>query len=98
MHPNSLTYQNVIESLVSREVDRQLSHLSPRLLAYIQPAEVIAYALNRLPPLYATSIEGRERQRYHAETELLEQIVVAVRQGIAAVQRDPIKTSTPLKP
>lgn len=91
------SYQNVIESLVAREVDRQLRHLSPSWVAHINAANVIAYALNRLPPLYATSTEGWERQRQYAETELLEEVVIAVRQGIAAVYRDPIKTYTPLK-
>ncbi|HEY9626038.1 MAG TPA: late competence development ComFB family protein [Coleofasciculaceae cyanobacterium] len=97
MRRTTVNYQNVIEILVAREVDRQIRHLPPQLVAYIKPEDVMAYALNRLPPLYATSLEGRERQQHHAKTQLLEKIVIAVRQGIAAVQQDPIKVKTPLE-
>ena len=57
----------------------------------------MAYALNRLPALYATSEEGWHRQQLRAKQQLKEQIVTAVRQGLAAVQKDPLKSSTPLK-
>lgn len=89
-------YLNVMEPLVAEEVQRQLQHLPPKLVKYLNPAQVIAYALNRLPALYATSIEGWYRQEQRAKNELAHQIFLAVRQGLAAVQRDPLKVSTPL--
>ncbi len=98
MYPPTTGYLNVIESLVAQEVERQLRHLPPHLVTYIRRDEVIAYALNRLPPMYATSIEGWQRQQRRAKSECLDRIVRAVRQGLAAVQRDPIKVSTPLVP
>jgi hypothetical protein len=48
---------NVMEYWVKLEVNRQLKKFQ-RLHFYINPSEVVAYALNRLPPLYASSQEG----------------------------------------
>lgn len=79
------------------EVERQLRHLPPKLVEYINPAQVIAYALNRLPALYATSEQGWHRQQQRAKEQFGEQLIVAVRQGLAAVQRDPLRAATPLK-
>lgn len=93
----SLNYINVLEIIVIEEVERQIPKLSPHLVKYINPEQVIAYALNRLPSLYATSEEGWRRQQLKAKTELKNQIVMAVRQGLAAVQKDPLKVTTPLK-
>jgi hypothetical protein len=90
-------YCNVLELLVTAEVLRQLAELPPNLVKYIKPEEAIAYALNRLPPLYATSQEGWKRQLEKAQAKLTEHIFIAVRQGLAAVQQDPLKASTPLQ-
>jgi hypothetical protein len=78
-------------------VERKIEKLPPHLAKYINPAQVVAYALNRLPSLYATSEEGWRRQQLKARTELKNQIIMAVRQGFAAVQKDPLKVTTPLK-
>ena len=93
----SLSYINVLEIIVIEEVERQIAKLPPHLAKYINPGQVIAYALNRLPALYATSEEGWRRQQLKAKTELKDQIIMAVRQGLAAVQKDPLKVTTPLK-
>lgn len=92
-----LTYINVLEAIVIEEVERKIEKLPPHLAKYINPAQVVAYALNRLPSLYATSEEGWRRQQLKARTELKNQIIMAVRQGFAAVQKDPLKVTTPLK-
>lgn len=89
-------YSNAWEPLVLEEVERQMQHLPPRLVEYLNPAQVIAYALNRLPALYATSEDGWHRQQQRAREQFGDQLVVAVRQGLAAVQRDPLRVSTPL--
>ncbi len=91
------TYRNVMESLVVEEVDRQFLKLSVKVSRYVNKAEVIAYALNRLPALYATSEKGWEQQGDRARRELNSQLVSAVRQAIAAVQRDPLRAVVPLK-
>jgi hypothetical protein len=92
------TYRNAIESLVVEEVERQFQRLPTRLSSYLNKTEVIAYALNRLPALYATSEKGWREQRLRGKNQLGNQIVTAVRQAIAAVQRDPLRASTPLQP
>lgn len=91
------TYRNVMDSLVAEEVERQVRQLPPKLMRYVNQAEVIAYALNRLPPLYATSEKGWQQQYVKAKREMHSQIVLAVRQALAAVQRDPLRSVAPLQ-
>ncbi|MFB2935949.1 late competence development ComFB family protein [Aerosakkonemataceae cyanobacterium BLCC-F154] len=93
----SVIYRNAIEPMVVQEVEYQLRQLPPKILKYIDPIQVIAYALNRLPALYATSEEGWHWQQVRAKTKLKGQITTAVRQALIAVQTDPLKVSTPLK-
>lgn len=90
------TYKNVMEMLVEEEVRRQLQAVSERLLPYMHVSELTAYALNHLPPLYATSQEGFKRQIVRGKAEFADRISQAVRWAIAAVQRDPIRASAPL--
>jgi len=86
-----------MESLVVEEVERQMMSLPPKVLQYFNKTEAIAYALNRLPPLYATSERGWEQQRAKASREMQLQITAAVRQALVAVQRDPIRSNSPLR-
>jgi hypothetical protein len=88
---------NVMELLVAEEVQKQTQALSPRVLKYLKTEEVETYALNRLPSLYASSEKGWQHQYEKAKRELHNQIKGAVRQAIAAVQIDPIRSSEPLK-
>jgi hypothetical protein len=91
-NPNPL-YRNALEPLVVEESQRQLQQFPPKMLGSLKPervlAQVVAYALNRLPALYATSDRGWQFQQHQAQ-KLRPQIVMAVRQGFAAVQRDPL--------
>lgn len=96
-HKPAQTYRNVMESLIVEEVEKQFQKLPVKVSGYVNKAEVIAYALNRLPALYATSEKGWEQQGARARKELGSQIVTAVRQAIAAVQRDPLRAVVPLK-
>lgn len=91
------TYRNAIELLVEEEVDRQISKLPSRTASYTNRTELIAYALNQLPPLYATSEKGLEYQIQKARTQLSSQINQAVMRAFAAIRRDPIRTCAPLK-
>lgn len=88
--------RNVMEVLVVEEVEQQFQALPAKTARYTNPSEVIAYALNRLPALYATSKRGWQRQWHRGKTDLRQQIVTAVRQGIMAVQRDPLRSDSPL--
>ena len=82
---------NVMEMLVKAEAVRQMQLLPPKTLKFIKLTQVKAYALNVLPPLYVTSEKGWHSYWQKGNTELKEQITLAVRQGIAAVQRDPLR-------
>ncbi|MGC9502854.1 late competence development ComFB family protein [Baaleninema sp.] len=89
-------YINVMEILVSEEVEKQLKKCPTTMLPYIRKTDLETYALNRLPCLYASSQEGLERQTYIGRKKYRSQVKIAVMQAIAAVQRDPIRKSTPL--
>jgi hypothetical protein len=84
---------NVMELLVTEEVDKQIQLLSVKTAKLIKAPDVVAYALNRLPSLYATSKIGWQRQLNRAKTEFSKQINQAVHQGIIAVQKDPLHIS-----
>lgn len=73
---------NVMEEMVVSEVVAQVSKY--RKTAEKQPdiADIAAYALNRLPPLYATSEEGAEYQRQRASEELEFLIQQQVKEGL----------------
>jgi len=90
------TYSNVMEDLIHEEVDRCLKRLPPKKASYINRVQVITYALNRVPPLYASSAEGIDRQRKYARRELSEQIEEAVKRAFAAISYDPLRTATPI--
>lgn len=89
-------HKNVMENLVYEEIDRQLKHYPKTLAGYINPVEVATYALNRLPALYASSLNGQSQQTQIARRKYKEQIVSAVRRAIAAIERDPLRVSTPI--
>jgi hypothetical protein len=79
---------NVMEELVLTEAIRQVATVEmnqaeagesePRL----DVGDVAAYALNRLPPLYATSEEGAKYQRERAKAEMQTIIYQQVEEGI----------------
>ncbi|MBR8832340.1 MAG: hypothetical protein N5P05_002285 [Chroococcopsis gigantea SAG 12.99] len=90
------TYVNVMEELVQEEIQRQLKTYSRQLTQSINTIEVATFALNRLPALYASSEKGKNQQKLNGQKKYQEQIKTSVRQGFAAVHRDPIRSSTPL--
>jgi hypothetical protein len=89
-------YRNVMEQLVAEEVEEQLLKYPPRLTKFINVIEVETFALNRLPPLYASSEEGLHKQELRGRNEYASKIQTAVHQAFMAVQRDPLRFSTPL--
>ncbi|MEM9502704.1 MAG: late competence development ComFB family protein [Cyanobacteria bacterium P01_E01_bin.43] len=90
-------YVNVMESLVTQEVGKQIKETPPRIRRYLRMEEVVTYALNRLPTLYASSARGWQYQRQIAKRDLHQQISDAVRQAIMAVQVDPLRLAQPLQ-
>ncbi|MBF2055634.1 MAG: late competence development ComFB family protein [Cyanobacterium sp. T60_A2020_053] len=90
-------YKNVMELLVDEEVDFQLKqNKAIRQPELINRIEVATFALNRLPSLYASSREGIKKQKTRALVKYKKQIHEAVSQGFAAVEKDPLRRSTPL--
>ena len=88
--------KNAIEELVIAEIDLQISHLPQYRRDQINLSEVAAYALNRLPPMYATSKLGWLRQRKKAATEMRSQIESAVRRALVSVKPDALRDVRPL--
>jgi hypothetical protein len=90
-------YRNAMELLVEAEVQQQLEALPPRMMSYINQTELMAYALNQLPALYATTEPGLEYQLQKGQSKFSTQVQQAVRRALAAVRRDPLRMAIPLK-
>ena len=80
-----LGFVNVLEEILVRETYIQIEELRPEIQPKVKVAEVVAYAINRLPPLFATSMKGWQYQYQYTLNELQPQITQLVRQGIKAV-------------
>ncbi len=90
-------FVNVLEEILVKEVYIQIEELRPELQPKVRAVEVVAYALNRLPPLFATSMIGWQYQYEYALNELHPQISQLVKQGIKTVLfGDPLHDITPL--
>ncbi|PZU99333.1 MAG: hypothetical protein DCE90_02120 [Pseudanabaena sp.] len=86
--------KNAVEEIVVVEVQEQIKHLSPTAQQAINLSEVAAFALNRLPVLYASTSRGWLQQRKRAHSEFQNQIVNAVKQALLGIKRDPLRQST----
>ena len=85
----SQTYRNVMEPLVAREAAKQIQQLPTTVKSQLHVDDVIAYALNVLPSLYATTEAGWQWQQSRAQQEFGSQITAAVRQGMMVVHQAP---------
>jgi len=74
---------NVMEELVLSEAISQVAKIEALGHCTLDLGDIAAYALNRLPPLYATSEEGASYQRQRAEQELRSLIKQQVDAAIA---------------
>lgn len=61
---------NVMEELVLSNVIAKVAEIEVTSESSLDVGDITAYALNRLPPLYATTEEGAKYQRERAKTEL----------------------------
>lgn len=93
---NDYINRNVMEVLVSEEIERQITRLPSNIKKFINPIEVATYALNRLPALYASSQQGFNKQKLKGRSEYSVRITQEVRKGFAAIQKDLLRSSTPL--
>ena len=93
-----LMYGNAMEPLVVAELEKQMQSLPSELAESINLSEAIAYALNRLPPLYSTTEQGWYWQQQRAQETFADLIIKAVGWGLAAVQRKPSRANiSPLR-
>ncbi len=83
--------KNALEEIVVVEVQEQLKQLSKASRETINLSEVTAFALNRLPALYASTSRGWLQQRKRAHNELKNQVVSAVQHALLGVKRDPLR-------
>ncbi len=90
------SYKNVMELLIDNEIDRQTCSYSQTEAQKINRIEVATYALNRVPPLYASSQEGIGLQYERGLKEFSDRITAAVSQALSKVLQNPVSHSTPL--
>ncbi len=74
---------NVMEELVLTEAIARVAEIEATSDRTLDLGDIAAYALNRLPPLYATTEEGANYQRQKAKEELQNVISERVGQAIA---------------
>lgn len=74
---------NVMEELALTEAIARVAEIEANTDVTLDLGDIAAYALNRLPPLYATTEEGAEYQRERAKDELQALIVAKIDEAIA---------------
>ncbi|MBD0334869.1 MAG: late competence development ComFB family protein [Cyanobacteria bacterium Co-bin13] len=74
---------NVMEELVLTEAIARVAEIEASTDTTLDLGDVAAYALNRLPPLYATTEEGASYQREKAKGELSDLISAQVKEAIS---------------
>lgn len=74
---------NVMEELVLSEAISRIAEIEQTSDSSLDVGDIAAYALNRLPPLYATTEEGANYQRQRAKEELQTLIDQQVNEAIS---------------
>jgi hypothetical protein len=74
---------NVMEELVLSQAITRVAEIEQTSDSSLDVGDIAAYALNRLPPLYATTEEGANYQRQRARKELQDLIAQQVHDAIA---------------
>lgn len=91
-----LGYSNVLENVVVLVARHLMRNIPPSVIDQIDMAEIAAYALNRLPPMYATSTRGYKLLKRRAQFELTQEITTKVHEGILKVGLSPALANLPL--
>ncbi|MGL5083829.1 MAG: late competence development ComFB family protein [Microcoleaceae cyanobacterium] len=73
---------NVMEELILSEAIARVAEIEDNSDKSLDVGDIAAYALNRLPPLYATTEEGAQYQRAKAREELQDLISAQVKEAI----------------
>ena len=88
--------RNALEELVIEEAEAQFKRLGADVKKQVDLSEVIAYTLNRLPPMYATTQRGWTQQRKRAAQEMGTAITKTVRNGFLSTQSDVLRQTDPI--
>ena len=80
---------NVMEELVLTEAMTRVAKIEEMQGVKLDLGDVAAYALNRLPPLYATTEEGARYQRNRAQEQLADLIRQQVEAAVSKNQEKP---------
>jgi hypothetical protein len=91
-----LGFSNVLENLVLSAVDVLIQKVNSEWRSQINLSEAAAYALNRLPPMYATSERGWQVLRRKAKEELSREILLQVQTAITQVRNSRNSKPQPL--
>ncbi|MBC7881467.1 MAG: tetratricopeptide repeat protein [Anaerolineae bacterium] len=86
--PPQKPYFNVMERLVKQECEGQFCSLPQRQQMMFNRSDVQAWALNRLPPHYATSKHWATALESEIKEKIGEQIQATVREAIITVSRN----------
>jgi hypothetical protein len=73
---------NVMEELVLSEAVARVAEIEAATNQVLELGDIAAYALNRLPPLYATTDQGAAYQRERALADLQHLIAAQVKEAI----------------
>ncbi|PZU96788.1 MAG: hypothetical protein DCE90_09095 [Pseudanabaena sp.] len=87
--------RNVLLEYVYKEANAQIEGLGVGIKHKYNLEEVMAYALNRLPPMFASTDFELQVKRQECD-KLRDQVFKAVRQSLIAVRRDPLRQPEPL--
>ncbi len=88
--------RNVLLEFVYREANAQIQSLGSGIRHKYNIDEVIAYTLNRLPPMFASTDIGLQIKRQEC-TAIQANITKVARQALLAVRRDPLREPQPLE-
>ncbi len=92
----SCYFVNALEKLVIANVQQQLSQLDSVITRTVKIEDAAAYALNRLPVMYATSTSGLQHQSQKAQTDLADEISMNVIQALITLGKAPTRMVGPL--
>jgi hypothetical protein len=85
---------NAVEEIVAKQSAEIIAQMDERISSRLRAPEVIAYALNRLPTLYATSWNGYNISRQRGINELSKDIILTVRNAALKILQSPPAPST----
>lgn len=89
-------FVNVLEKLVLNLTKQYLERVTPEIKAKVNLFEVVAYTLNRLPPMYATTSKGLKQLRLQAKQEHGKVIVSTIHKAVSTIVYNPHRSVAPL--